>query len=184
MASPAYFPLRDGLSWTYTATDPLESRLSSVQVRSPVEIDVEDMLTGRARREQASVLEQPEERAPRYAVELEGGVQILRRRRFGRPERQAIVVTDEYRWEGEETWSHPDWNYHPTTRRYRRVGQEEITVSAGRFWCVKILLDEGETGTVWLAEGVGLVRSVHAVEGLDPTRYFVLELHGWSGQCG
>jgi hypothetical protein len=115
-------------------------------------------------------------------VEQDGGVQILRPRRFGRPERQAIVVTDEYRWEGAETWSHPDWWYAPTTRRYRRVDREEITVSGGRFSCVKILIDEGESGTVWLAAGVGLVRSVHPVEGLDPTRYFVLELHSWSGQ--
>jgi hypothetical protein len=182
MSSPTYFPLRDALFWNYSATDPMDCRLSTLHVRPPVEIEVEDMLTGQAQREQAWVLEQPEGRAPRYAVEREGGVQILRRRLFGKPERQAIVVTDEYRWDGPETWSHPDWYYALTTRRYRRVGQEEITVSGGRFSCVKILIDEGEAGTVWLAADVGLVRSVHAVEGLETARYFVAELHSWSGQ--
>ena len=182
MPSPTHFPLRDGLRWNYSATDPMDCRLATLHVRPPVEIEVEDMLTGQARREQAWVLEQPEGREHRYAVVREGGVQILRRRRFGKPERQAIVVTDEYRWEGGEAWSHPDWYYALTTRRYRRAGEEEITVSGGRFSCVKILLDEGEAGTVWLAANVGLVRSVHPVEGLDPTRYYVVELHSWSGQ--
>jgi hypothetical protein len=181
MPSPNYFPLRDGLFWNYSATDPMDCRMSTLHVRPPVEIEVEDMLTGQARREKAWVLEQPEGREPRYAVEREGGVQILRRRRFGKPERQAIVVTDEYRWEGPETWSHPGWYYDLTTRRYRRVGREEITVSGGRFSCVKILINEGEAGTVWLAADVGLVRSVHAVEGTITDRYFVVELHSWSG---
>jgi hypothetical protein len=65
-------------------------------------------------------------------------------------------------------------------RRYRRVGREEVTVTAGRFECLKILLDEGETGTMWLAPGVGIVRSVGAIEGLAPTRYLVLELHSYA----
>jgi hypothetical protein len=173
----SYFPLRDGVSWVYSVTDPLQCRLLTVRVRPPVEIEAEDMLTHEVRRERAWVLEESERDAPHYAVERDHGVEILRRRRFGTPERQALVVDDDLRWSGEAAWARPCWRYDLQTRRYRRAGDEEVTVTAGVFWCLKILLDEGETGTYWLAPGVGIVRSVGAIEGLVPQRFSVLELH-------
>ena len=39
-------------------------------------------------------------------------------------------------------------------------------------------LADGVRWTVWLAPGVGIVRSVGAVEGLPRERFSVLELHG------
>jgi len=173
-----WFPLREGVSWNYSATDPISCRLVTVTVRSTVEIEVGDMVTRGTRRERAWVLEESDRKEPHFVIEREHGVEFVRPRRFGKPEREAIVVTDEYRWSGEPTWSHPVSHYVIGTRSYRRAGDEEVTVSAGVFRCLKILLDEGKTGTVWLAPGVGIVRSVGVVEGLSPDRYSVIELHG------
>jgi hypothetical protein len=174
---PSHFPLRDGLSWVYSVTDPITCRLITVRLLPPGEIEVADMLTGETRPEQAWFLEETERSKQQFLLEREGGVQFLRERRFGRPERTGIVVTDDLRWAGEETWSHPGWHYSLETIRYRRAGEEEVIVTAGAFRCVKILVDEGERGTYWLAPGVGIIRSVGAIEGLAPTRYSVVELY-------
>jgi hypothetical protein len=126
------------------------------------------------------VLEQSDREEPRYAIARASGVEIVERRTFGDPSRRALVVSEDFRWDGPPDWSRPYWHDGLRTRRYRRAGEEDVTVSAGAFRCVKILLDEGETGTVWIAPGVGLVRSVGAIEGLAPTRYLVLELHSYA----
>src|SRR5262245_47891509 len=176
----SHFPLAHGVTWTYAATNPISCQLVTLRVRTPLEIEVEDMLTGAVRGEWAWTLEDSGREVYRFVIEREHGIEFLRRRRFGKPERQAIVVTEDYRWAGDECWSRPYWHYDLQTLRYRRVGDEEVTVSAGVFRCVKILLDEGETGTVWLAPGVGIVRTVGAVQGLWPARFEVLELHSYA----
>jgi len=175
----SHFPLAPGVTWTYSVTDPIWCRLITWRVRKLLEIEVEDMLTGAVRREWAWTLEEPGGEVYRFVIEREHGVEFLRRRRFGKPEREAIVVSEDYRWAGDECWSRPYWHYDLQTLRYRRVADEEVTVSAGVFRCLKILLDEGETGTVWLAPEVGIVRSVGEVKGLWPTRFEVLELHSY-----
>jgi len=175
--TPPWFPLREGVRWNYSATDPMSCRLVTVRVRSTVEIEVGDMVTTGVRRERAWVLEESDGERPHFVIEREHGVEFVRPRRFGKPEREAVVVTEDYRWGGAETWSHPVSHYVLGTRHYRRAGDEEVIVSAGRFRCLRILIDEGETGTVWLAPGVGIVRSVGVIEGLSPDRFSVLELH-------
>lgn len=174
--SASCFPLGEGVTWAYAAIDPVLCLLTTVRVRPPIEIDVEDVLDGRKARERAWVLEQSDRDEPRYAVARDGGVEIVERRTVGQPAHRALVVSEELRWEGPSEWS---LRGGLRTRRYRREGEEDVTVTAGRFRCQRILLDDGETGTVWIAPGVGLVRSVGAVEGLAPTRYLVLELHSY-----
>jgi hypothetical protein len=88
------------------------------------------------------------------------------------------------RWTGEATWSHPEWHYALETMSYRRAGEEEITATVGTFRCLKILLNEGEDGTIWLAPEVGILRSVKPIEGLEPTRYSVQELHSYTVPSG
>lgn len=176
---PNYFPLDEQAEWVYAVTDPMNSRLVTVSVHPPVEIEVEDIVAPGVRREVAWILRQSDRETLTFAVEREHGVELLEKRRFGQPERHALVVTSDLRWAGDATWTRPVWHYDLQTRRYRRVGDEEVTVTAGRFQCLKILVDDGDSGTIWLAPEVGIVRTVSAIEGLDPQRYTVLELHSW-----
>jgi hypothetical protein len=200
----SYFPLRVGASWAYAVIDPMRCQLVTVHVRPPVEIEAEDLESGAIVRERAFVLEQSDREAPSYAVTRGHGVEVLQRcrvgesgrrsavvthdagalglleRRRGGEDRRAVVVTDDLRWTGDESWSRKLPYQGGAVRRYRRAGHEDVTVTAGTFACLKILLDEGETGTVWLAPDVGIVRSVGSIEGLDPTRYLVLELHSFA----
>jgi hypothetical protein len=176
---PSHFPLRDGLSWTYAVIEPFTCTLVTAELRPPVAIEVADMLTGDRRSERAWVLEQTSGQRRQYVVERDCGVEILRERRFGKPETPGIVAVEGLRWAGEPSWSHPTWHYTLETIRYRRVGEEDVIVTAGAFRCIKILVDEGERGICWLAPDVGIVRSVGAIEGLTPTRYSVAELHSY-----
>jgi hypothetical protein len=199
----SHFPLHEHATWAYAVTDPMRCQLLTVRVRPPIEIETEDLDTHAVVRERVWVLEQSDREAPSYAIERPRGVEVLQRCRIGESERRAVVVTkgagdasllerrrggedrhavvvtEDLRFTGEESWSRRLPYRGGAARRYRRAGVEEVTVSAGRFECVKILLDEGETGTVWLAPGVGIVRSVGSIEGLDPTRYLVLDLHSY-----
>lgn len=196
-----FLPLRDGVSWAYAITDPMRCELVHVRVRPPVEIEVEDLDTRAVARERAWLLDRSDREAPTYAVAREHGVELLERCRIGESERravvvtqdlqragllerrrsdaerQAVVVTEDLRVTGDDTWSRTLPYRGSAVRRYRRAGLEEVTVTAGRFSCHTILLDEGDTGTVWVAPGVGIVRSVEAIEGLHPPRYLVIELH-------
>jgi len=198
------FPLHERVSWAYAVTDPMRCELVTVRVHSPVEVETEDLDTHAVVRERLWVLEHSDREAPRYAVERDHGIEVLERCRIGESERRAVVVTqddqgvgflerrragedrravvvtEDLRWTGDESWSRKLPYRGAAVRRYRRAGLEDVTVTAGRFSCVKILLDEGETGTIWLAPGVGIVRSVGAIEGLDPTRFLVLELHSYA----
>jgi hypothetical protein len=200
----SHFPLHERVSWAYSVTDPMRCVLVTVRVRPPVEVETEDLDTHRVVRERLWVLEQSDREAPSYAVERDHGVEILERCRIGESERRAVVVTqdehgagllerrragedrravvvtEDLRWTGDESWSRKLPYRGAAVRRYRRAGTEEVTVSAGRFSCLKILLDEGETGTIWLAPEVGIVRSVGSIEGLYPTRFLVLELHSYA----
>jgi hypothetical protein len=99
-----------------------------------------------------------------------------------RVRRRPLVVTLDLRWAGDEAWSRPYWHYALQTRHFRRVGEEEVLVSAGRFRCLKIFVDEGEGGALWLAPGVGIVRSAAEVVSLFPTHYFTQELCGYSDE--
>jgi hypothetical protein len=182
----------------------MRCQLVTVHARAPVEIEAEDLESGAVVREPAWVLEQSDREAPSYAVARAQGVEILQRcrvgesgrrsvvmqdntgagmldRRQGGEVRHAVVVTEDLRFTGDESWSRKLPYKGGALRRYRRAGREDVTVTAGTFSCLKILLDEGETGTIWLAPDVGLVRSVGSIEGLDPTRYLVLELHSFTG---
>ena len=174
-----HFPLGDQVEWVYTSTDPMRTRLVTVRVEAPVEIEVESVVRPGVRRERAWVLRESDHQAPSYAVEWADRVEVVRRRRFGKPERRGLVVTDDLRWGDPGGWSRAYWHYDLRVRRYRLAGEEQVTVTAGVFPCLKILLDEGEDGTIWMAPGVGIVRTVGRVEGLDPPRYAVLELHTW-----
>lgn len=198
------FPLHERVSWAYAVTDPMRCQLVTVRVRPPEDIETEDLDTHTVARQRLWVLEHSDREAPSYAVERDHGIEFLERCRIGESERRAVVVTQEdhgggilerrragddrravvvtedLRWSGEESWSRALPYKGGAVRRYRRAGREEVTVTAGTFPCLKILLDDGETGTVWLAPEVGIVRSVGAIEGLDPTRYLVLELHSYS----
>lgn len=198
------FPLHERVSWAYAVTDPMRCQLVTVRVRPPEDIETEDLDTHTVARQRLWVLEHSDREAPSYAVERDHGIEFLERCRIGESERRAVVVTQEdhgggilerrragddrravvvtedLRWSGEESWSRTLPYKGGAVRRYRRAGREEVTVTAGTFACLKILLDDGETGTVWLAPEVGIVRSVGAIEGLDPTRYLVLELHSYS----
>jgi hypothetical protein len=172
--SASYFPLREGASWVYVVSSPLQ-KIIKVVVEPQMEIEVEDLVTHVTRPERAWVLREDDAREPIYAVVGEHGVQILRTRRFGAPSHTAIVVHEDLRWGGAPTWSRPSLSYgHLATLRYERVGEEDLIVTAGRFRCLKILIDEGEVGAVWLAPGVGIVREAHLLEGID--RYSVVEL--------
>jgi hypothetical protein len=198
----SYFPLHEPATWAYAITDPMRCQLVTVRLRPPVELDTEDLETQAVRRERVWVLEHSDREAPSYALERAHGVEILQECRIGESERRAvvvtqddrsgfldrrrsgedrraIVVTEDLRFAGAESWSRKLPYAGGAVRRYRRAGREEVTVTAGRFDCLKILLDDGEAGTIWLADGVGLVRSVGAIEGLAPTRYLVLELHSY-----
>jgi hypothetical protein len=200
----SHLPLHERVSWAYSVTDPMRCQLVTVRVRPPVDVETEDLETHRVVHERLWVLEQSDREAPSYAVEREHGVEIFERCRIGESERRAVVVTqdehgtgllerrrasedrravvvtEDLRWTGDESWSRKLPYRGAAVRRYRRAGTEEVTVSAGRFSCLKILLDEGETGTVWLAPEVGIVRSVGSIEGLYPTRFLVLELHSYA----
>lgn len=176
---PSYFPLRPGVEWAYIAMDPIDSRSIVMRVGPPQEIEIEDMVTNEVRKEQAWTLERSDRKQPMFAVDQSDGVQIIEPRLFGKPEREALVVTADLRWTGDATWSHAYWHYALETMSYRRAGEEEITVTVGTFRCLKILLNEGEDGTIWLAPEVGIVRSVKPIEGLEPTRYSVQELHSY-----
>lgn len=198
----SHFPLHENATWSYAVTDPMRCQLVTVRVRAPLEIETEDLDTQTVARRSAFVLEQSDREAPSYAIARGDGVEILQQCRIGESERRAtvvtqdersgllerrqggegrraVVVTEDLRFTGEEAWSRKLPYAGGAVRRYRRAGREEVTVTAGRFECLKILLDEGETGTLWLAPGVGIVRSVGAIEGLAPTRYLVLELHSY-----
>ena len=171
---PSYFPLRVGASWVYTVASPFQ-RIVKVSVEPQTEIEVEDLATNVTRPERAWVLREDDAQEPIYAVVGEHGVRILRTRRFGTPSHTAIVLQEDLRWGGAPTWSRPSLYYgHLSTVRYERVGEEDLIVTAGRFRCLKILIDEGEAGAVWLAPGVGIVREAHILEGID--RYSVVEL--------
>src|SRR6185295_4388455 len=173
---PCYFPLREGASWVYVVASPLQ-KIIKVSVEPQMEIEVEDLVTHVVRPERAWVLREDDAQEPIYAVVGEYGVQILRTRRFGAPSHTAIVVHEDLRWGGAPTWSRPalsTYGNHPTTVQYRRVGEEDLLVTGGRFRCLKILIDEGEAGAVWLAPGLGIVREAHILEGID--RYSVVEL--------
>lgn len=198
------FPLHERVSWAYAVTDPMRCQLVTVRVRPPVDVETEDLETHAVAQQRLWVLEHSDREAPSYAVERDHGIEILERCRIGESERRAVVVTrdedgagilerrraaedrravvvtEDLRFTGDESWSRKLPYKGGAVRRYRRAGPEEVTVSAGRFSCVKILLDEGDTGTVWLAPEVGIVRSVGAIEGLYPTRYLVLELHSYA----
>jgi hypothetical protein len=200
----SHFPLHEHVTWAYAVTDPMRCQLVTVRVRPPVDIETEDLDTHAVSSRRAWVFEHSDRESPSYAVEREHGVEILERCRIGESERRAVVVTqdggdagilerrrggedrraivitEDLRLTGEESWSRRLPYRGGAVRRYRRAGREEVTVSAGRFECVKILLDEGETGTVWLSPEVGIVRSVGAIEGLAPTRYLVIELHSYA----
>jgi len=199
----SHFPLHEHATWAYAVTDPMRCQLVTVRVRPPIEIETEDLDTQAVVRQSAWVLEQSDREAPSYAIARDHGVEVLQQCRIGESERRAVVVTqdasggllerrrggedrravvitEDLRFGGEESWSRKLPYGGGVVRRYRRVGREEVTVTAGRFECLKILLDEGETGTMWLAPGVGIVRSVGAIEGLAPTRYLVLELHSYA----
>jgi len=199
----SHFPLHEHATWAYAVTDPMRCQLVTVRVRPPIEIETEDLDTQAVARQSAWVLEQSDREAPSYAIARDHGVEVLQQCRIGESERRAVVVTqdasggllerrrggedrravvitEDLRFGGEESWSRKLPYGGGVVRRYRRVGREEVTVTAGRFECLKILLDEGETGTMWLAPGVGIVRSVGAIEGLAPTRYLVLELHSYA----
>jgi hypothetical protein len=187
----SFYPLREGVTWHFTVTDPGSCVIVIVRVLPRQEIEVEDLVTHELRRELAWPLEEevlrmlaepseePKREVRNFVVEQEEGVQFVRRSMVEKPDRRAFVVNDDLRWGGDATWSVPRQHYVLGTMRYRRVGEEEITVSAGKFRCVKILIDEGDRGTFWLAPGVGIVRSVGAIEGLFPTRYLVIELQGF-----
>lgn len=198
----SHFPLHENATWAYAVTDPMRCQLVTVHVRPPTDIETEDLDTHAVVRERAWVLEQSDREAPSYAIERAHGIEVLQQCRIGEAgarsvvvtggtgdtglldrrrgeDRRAVVVTEDLRFTGEASWSRTLPYLGGAVRRYRRAGMEEVTVSAGRFECLKILLDEGETGTVWLAPGVGIVRSVGAIEGLHPRRYLVLDLHGY-----
>jgi hypothetical protein len=198
----SHFPLHERATWAYAVTDPMRCQLVTVRVRPPIEIETEDLDTQAVVREKAWVLEQSDREAPSYAIERAHGVEVLQHCRIGESggrsvvvtpgtgdtgllerrrgeDRRAVVVTEDLRFAGEASWSRTLPYRGGAVRRYRRAGTEDVTVSAGRFECLKILLDEGGTGTIWLAPGVGIVRSVGAIEGLDPTRYLVLDLHSY-----
>jgi hypothetical protein len=115
---------------------------------------------------------------PMYVVAREHGVEMVERKMLEKDTPLVLVVTGDLRWSGEPAWTLPVWHYALGTRRYRRADDEEITVPAGRFRCLKILLDEGTMGTVWLAPGVGFVRTIMEIEGLVD-RYSVVQLHSW-----
>jgi hypothetical protein len=173
-----YFPLRDGMTWIYSVTGPVIQRIFKAWIEPQVDIEIEDLGTRAVRSARAWVLR--EEDAPKltYAVESEHGVQFLRERHLDKPDRKAIVVTSDLRWGGAPTWTRPTYHYTLGTERCRREPEEEeVTVTAGRFRCLKILLDDGETGAVWLARDVGIVREVSVIDGLESLRYSVLELH-------
>jgi hypothetical protein len=182
----------------------MRCQLVTVRVRPPVDVETEDLDTQAVVRERLWVLEHSDREAPSYAVEREHGIEMLERCRIGASERravvvtqddqgagilerrragedrQAVVVTEDLRFTGDDSWSRKLPYRGGARRRYRRAGLEEVTVTAGTFSCLKILLDDGETGTIWIAPEVGIVRSVGAIEGLDPTRYLVLELHSYA----
>lgn len=198
-----HIPLHERVSWAYAVTDPMRCTLVTVRMRPPVDVETEDLDTHAVVRERLWVLEHSDREAPSYVVERDHGIEFLERCRIGESERRAVVVTqddqgagllerrhagedrravvvtEDLRFTGDESWSRKLPYRSGAVRRYRRAGVEEVTVSAGRFSCLKILLDEGDTGTVWLAPEVGIIRSVGAIEGLDPTRYLVLELHSY-----
>jgi hypothetical protein len=200
----SYFPLGEQVTWTYAVTDPMRCELVTVRVRPPMDIETEDLDTHVVVRERLWVLEHSDREAPSYAAERDHGIEILERCRIGESERRAVVVTrgdqgagilerrqagddrravvvtEDLRWTGDESWSRKLPYRGGAVRRYRRAGHEDVAVTAGTFACLKILLDEGDTGTIWLAPEVGIVRSVGAIEGLAPTRYLVLELHSFA----
>ena len=201
---PTHFPLGEHVSWAYAVIDPMRCELVTIRVRPRVEIEIEDLATQAVTKERAWVLEQSDREMPSYAIEREHGVDVLERCRIGESERRsvvvtqdqqgsgllerrragedrrAVVVTEDLRWTGDESWARKLPYRGGAVRRYRRAGHEDVTVTAGTFSCLKILLDDGDTGTIWIAPGVGIVRSVGTVEGLDPARYLVLELHSYA----
>lgn len=175
------FPLRPGVEWAYIAMDPIDSWPMTMRVGPRQEIEIEDMVTNEVRKEQAWLLERSDRDGKRqmFAVERSDGVQLIEQRPFGKPERKALVVTTDLRWAGEATWSQPEWYYELRTIGYRRAGEEEVIVAVGAFRCLKILLNEGEDGTIWLAPEIGIVRSVKPIEGLV-NRYAIMELHSYA----
>jgi hypothetical protein len=200
----SFFPLHERVSWAYAVTDPMRCQLVTVRVLPPVDVETEDLDTRAVVQQRLWVLAHSDREAPSYAVERDHGIELLEQCRIGGSERRAVVVTqdargagilerrqagedrravvvtEDLRLTGDESWSRTLPYRGSAVRSYRRVGLEEVTVTAGRFSCHKILLDEGETGTVWFAPGVGIVRSVGSIEGLHPPRYLVLELHSYT----
>jgi len=158
----------------YAETGPVIQRIFKVCVEPQVELEVEDLVTHAVRPQRAWVLREEDAPALTFAAEREDGIQFFRERHLGAPERRAVVLKQELRWGGEPTWLVPSLHYSLQMRQYRRAGEEDVLVPAGRFRCLKILVDDGETGAVWLAPGVGTVREAFLVEGVD--RYSVVDL--------
>jgi hypothetical protein len=167
----------------YAVTDPLGSRFLTVTIEPPVVIEVIDLVTRERRWEQAWVLRQSDREQPMYVVPREQGVEMVERRMLEKDTPSVLVVTGDLRWSGERSWTLPVWHYALGTRRYHRAEDEQITVPAGSFRCVKILLEGGTQGTIWLAPGVGFVRTILEIEGLDDV-YSVVQLHSWEGVPG
>jgi hypothetical protein len=173
-----FFPLDERARWVYAVTDPMGSRFLTVTAEAPVEVEITDVVTRQRRRERAWVLRQSDRPTLMYAVQHENGIEMIERRMLEKDTPLVLVVTGDLRWSGERSWTLPVWHYALGTRRYRRDEDEEITVPAGSFRCVKILVEEGMQGTIWLAPGLGFVRTITEIEGLVD-RYSVVQLHSF-----
>jgi len=171
-----YFPLAEGVGWIYAETGPVIQRIFKIRVEPQVELEVEDLVTHAVRPRRAWVLREEDAPKPIYAAAGEEGIEFFRKRHLSAPERQAVVLKQDLRWAGESSWSVPFLHYSLRMQQYRRAGEEDVLVPAGRFRCLKILADDGETGAVWLAPGVGIVREAFLVDGLDRDRYCVVDL--------
>lgn len=146
VASPArdrdeWLPLQEGATWTYAVRG---AKSTKAEVR---------VLAYRT----TGVYSLQWDGDAKLARRVAHGVQILEERHVGYAGTPTMMPMAELHWSGPEAWK---------TRtasgcmmfdiESRRVGNETVSVPAGRYDCFKITDSVG--GTWWIARGVGIVK--------------------------
>lgn len=149
-AAASFFPVGAGFEWTYAVGETLRT----VKIgEAPREVRVQH-------HEPETVPAWPVEGWGSFIVEVDGGVTVVAEQAIGLGRTGTFLAPmASFRWSGEERWNCKTQagcvvDSHEATR----FDLETVEVPAGKFECVRIAGGERGESTVWLAEGVGVVR--------------------------
>jgi hypothetical protein len=162
-AQRSYFPLAKGFRWTYSCKSGA-SLERVLQVTEPRKIPVRYFDVSEERRKvtdvelQAWGLEGYDE-SPAYATETPDGIDILAARPTGWSNEKTIIAIGQFRWTTQRVWSF--YAIHGCigqTIQATLGSREKIQVSCGTFDCLKLANVDDVHSTIWLAQGIGIVR--------------------------